>query len=189
MDYNTITSYNRKKKQMNLVGECAMKKLIFIHGPNGVGKSTLCKALNKTILNSAWLESEWCRMTNPFTFTEEIISLVERNITFMLRSYLECSSLEYIIFNYGFHGPRQQIYDNVINNLRDLEYTFIPITITCSTEENIWRMIQDGRDNERINRALSSRSLYYNLNYPRIDTTNMTVEETIYQVLDIIKGI
>lgn len=55
-----------------------MKKLIFIHGPNGVGKSTLCKMLNTRLQNSAWLESEWCRMTHPFTFTPEFIVMIEK---------------------------------------------------------------------------------------------------------------
>ena len=164
-----------------------MKKLIFIHGPNGVGKSTLCKALYSIIKNSAWLESEWCRMTNSFTFDNEIIEMVERNISFMLRSYLECSSLEYVIFNYGFHGPRRQIFDKVMNNLSDIKYEFVPITITCSYKENRARMIKDGRDEERINRALSVRNLYDGLEYPAIDTTHLSVEETVFIIEEILK--
>lgn len=163
-----------------------MKKLIFIHGPNGVGKSTLCKMLNSRLPNSAWLESEWCRMTNPFTFTPEIISMVEKNISFVLRSYLECSLLDYVIFNYGFHGPRKQIWDNVLQNLRDLNYRLLPITITCSEEENRARMLKDGRDEERIKRALAVRGLYDGLGYPTIDTTGLTTEETVSKVWEIV---
>lgn len=163
-----------------------MKKLIFIHGPNGVGKSTLCKNLNLKIPNSAWLESEWCRMTNPFTFNEEIIKMIEKNISFMLRSYLECSSLEYIIFNYGFHGPRKKIFENILKNLSDIEYKLIPITLTCSYDENRIRMIKDGRDRDRIDRALSVRDIYDSLGYPVIDNTDLNVEETIYRVLEIL---
>lgn len=66
-----------------------MKKLIFIHGPNGVGKSTLCKKLNQVLSNSAWLESEWCRCINPFNFKQEIELITEKNMSFILRSYLE----------------------------------------------------------------------------------------------------
>ena len=40
-----------------------MKTFIFIHGPNGVGKSTACKTIHHRLANTAWLESEWCRMT------------------------------------------------------------------------------------------------------------------------------
>jgi len=164
-----------------------LKKLIFIHGPNGVGKSTLCKILNSKIQNSAWLESEWCRMINPFAFNDEIIKMVETNISFMLRSYLECSTIEYIIFNYGFHSPRKQIFDNILKNLSDLNYQLIPITVTCSNEENRARMIKDGRNEERISRALAVRSIYDRLDNPTIDTTHMSIEETSYRVLEILK--
>lgn len=165
-----------------------MKKLIFIHGPNGVGKSTLCKKLNTQLKNSAWLESEWCRMTNPFVFNDEIIKMVEKNISFMLRSYLECTSVEYVIFNYGFHGPRRKIFENILKNLSDIEYKLIPITITCNHEENRARMIKDGRDKERIERALSVRDIYDGLEYLSIDTTDISVEESIFKVLEIVNG-
>lgn len=83
-----------------------MKKLLFIHGPNGVGKSSACRLLHERLPNSAWLESEWCRRTNPFAYTPEIEVLAERSISFLLRNYLECSQVDCVIFSYGFHGPR-----------------------------------------------------------------------------------
>jgi cytidylate kinase len=58
-----------------------MKTFIFIHGPNGIGKSTVCKAVHQRLMHSAWLESEWCRMTNPFLWNDEMISLTTQNIT------------------------------------------------------------------------------------------------------------
>jgi cytidylate kinase len=163
-----------------------MKNLIFIHGPNGVGKSTLCKSLFSRLQNSAWLESEWCRMITPFTFNDEIIELVEKNLFFMLRSYLECSSIEYVIFSYGLHGPRKQIFDNILKKLSDIDYKLIPIIVTCSYEENRRRMIKDTRDEERINRALSARSIYEGLDSPIIDSTDLSVDETVNRVLEII---
>lgn len=168
--------------------EVNMKKLIFIHGPNGVGKSTLCSSLNKSLYNSAWLESEWCRMTNPFTFTDEVIELTINNMAHMLKSYLTCSSIEYIIFNYGFHGPRRNIYDKVIQDISEIQFKFIPILITCSEEENIKRMLRDGRDKERIERALSARSIYDGSEALTIDTTELTVEMTINKLMEIIKS-
>jgi hypothetical protein len=127
-------------------------------------------------------------MTNPFVFSDEIIKLVEKNISFMLRSYLECTEIECVIFNYGFHGPRKKIFENILKNLSDIEYKLIPITVTCSCEENRTRMIKDGRDKERIERALSVRKIYDGLGYASIDTTDISVEETVYKVLEIVKG-
>ncbi len=69
-----------------------MKSLIFIHGPNGVGKSTVYARLLQRLPQLSWLDSEWCRMINPFEFTPEIEQLVEKQMSALLRGYLECSN-------------------------------------------------------------------------------------------------
>jgi len=94
-----------------------MTKLIFIHGPNGVGKSTLCKELHQRLENSAWLESEWVRTINPFILNDEIEKLTEDNMTFLLRNYLNCSMIKYVIFNWGFHGRRKEIFNRVLKGM------------------------------------------------------------------------
>lgn len=166
-----------------------MNTFVFIHGPNGVGKSTVCKAVHHQLSHSAWLESEWCRMTNPFIWNEEMISLTTNNLTQVLRSYLACACLDYVIFSYGFHGPRQQIWETVLNNLRDIPYTFAPITLTCGEEEHIARMTRDGRDPARIQRALATRPLYNALPYPAIDTTHLTINQTADRVIEIVQEV
>ncbi|NFM11999.1 nucleotide kinase, partial [Clostridium botulinum] len=39
-----------------------IKKLIIVNGTMGVGKSTICENLHKTLPNSAWLDGDWCAM-------------------------------------------------------------------------------------------------------------------------------
>jgi hypothetical protein len=48
--------------------------------------------------------------------------------------------------------------------ISDIDYKLIPITITCSYEEDKIRMVKDGRDEERINQALAVRSIYDSFN-------------------------
>jgi cytidylate kinase len=164
-----------------------MNTLIFLHGPNGVGKSSVCKTLHHRLRPSARLESEWCRMTNPFILNKESIALTITNMTHMLRSYLSCSWLDYVIMSYGFHGARQQIWDTVRSNLEGIPYTFVPITLTCDTEKNIARMTRDGRDQARITRVMSVRGIYDALPYPRIDTTHLTIGQVADRVVEIVK--
>jgi len=161
-----------------------MKTLIFIHGPNGVGKSTTCKRLFRRLPHSSWLDSEWCRMINPFDLTPETELLAERHISLLLRGYLECSLVEHVIFCYGLHGPRQRIYDRVLHNLDDLSFHLLPITLTCSEEENTRRIIQDGRDAPGyIQHSLRARDVYEGLPYPVMDSTGLSVEETVDHIL------
>jgi len=128
-----------------------MKHLLFLHGPNGVGKSTACALLHRRLPRSAWLESGWCRTINPFDFTPEIEALTERNVMLLLRGYLECSTVDCVIFYWGLHGPRQRIWDRVLDSLRDVPFHLLPITLTCCEAKHIRRMTQNGR--ERIRRA------------------------------------
>ena len=51
----------------------------------------------------------------------------EKNITSLLLNYLSCDYIEYIIFSYGFHGLRKQIFDKVITNISIFPYEFLPV--------------------------------------------------------------
>ena len=60
-----------------------------------------------------------------------------------------------------------------------VEYIFLPVLLECSEEENVRRMQKDERDPARIRRALeASRSAFADTDYPRIDVTCYTVDET-----------
>lgn len=165
-----------------------MSSLILIYGPNGVGKSSTCRLLHQRLPNSAWLEPEWCMQINPFVLTPEVQRLVECNLIHMIRGYLSCSLVKYVIFNYGLQGPRRQILDRLIAGLSDLSYTFIPIRLTCSEEENVRRTVSDIRDDERIRHALSSRELYEGLPGPCIDSTHLSIDEVVDKIISLISG-
>ena len=51
-------------------------------------------------------------------------------------------------------------------------------------KENINSIIKDERDADRIKRALSIRSIYEGLNYPIINTTNLSVEQTVEKIIE-----
>lgn len=165
------------------------KRLILICGPNGVGKSSTSKELVKQLDKSAYIESEWCRIINPFAFNDETIKIIQSNISSMMINYFQCSFIENVIFPYGFHGPRKQIFEGIINILKenDIAYQFCPIVLTCDKEENIKRMQNDNRDEDRIQRALvNTRNIYNTYTYPKIDSTELSIEETIHKINDIL---
>ena len=161
-----------------------MKNLLFICGPNGVGKSTVCRALVERLPGSAYVDSDPCRVMNPFVLDDVTIPVIEANISGMLRNYFACEYVDTVIFSYGFHGRRRDVFERVMASLEDLDYRFIPLLLTCGEEENLHRMQADGRDESRIRRALeASRAAFDGVEYPRIDVTDLTVKETAEEIL------
>ena len=135
-----------------------MKKLILIIGPNGVGKTTTAKILLQKLSKCAYVDADWCRVINPFPFTDATKYAVNRNIYSLFKNYLLCEDIEYVIFPYGFHGERKQIFEQVISSLREdgISFEICPVILKCCKEENIRRTINDGRDMERSERGIKN---------------------------------
>ncbi len=99
-------------------------RLIVIIGPNGVGKSSVAKSFIAQYPKSAFVDSDWCRVMNPFPHTERTKQTVTDNIYCLIRNYLLCKDIDYIIFTYGFHGERKDIFDSVVQRLQKEKINF-----------------------------------------------------------------
>jgi len=166
-----------------------MKKLIIINGTMGVGKSATCKELNKTLDKSVWLDGDWCWMMNPFIVNDENKQMVEDNIEYLLRKFLCNSSFEYIIFNWVIH--KEEIFDMILKGINDLEFELFKITLICSEESLKNRILKDIKNNLRAENSLKNGlerlHLYPNMNTIKIDTSNITISETINKIKEIIQ--
>lgn len=163
-----------------------MKQLIVIIGPNGVGKSTVARELVKQNRNIAYVDSDWCRVMNPFIFTKETKQTICENIYCLLRNYLCCSDINTVVFTYGWHGERKEIYETVIEKLKndDIKFKETIIILKCSKSENRKRAIKDGRDELRVKRGMERTfSFYDSFDYPCIDTTNMTPLQVAKEIM------
>lgn len=166
-----------------------MKKLILIIGPNGVGKTTTSEILLQKLSKSAYLDADWCRAINPFPFTDATKYAASQNIYSLFKNYFLCEDIEYVIFPYGFHGERKQIFEQVIDKLRKEGITFeiCPIILTCSKDENIRRSLKDGRDMERIKRGIRNTFAFYDeYMYPNIDSTYLQPNQVADKIIEIL---
>ena len=120
-------------------------------------------------------------------FTPEIEKATEENMTTVLRNYLQLPSIDIVIFNWGLHGPRESIFKRVLDNLKSVEFEYIPIIINCSEEENIARMKKDERSAIRISRGREIRKLYDALPHYKIDSTNMSPDAVVNNIIDHLK--
>jgi len=161
-----------------------LKKLIVINGTMGVGKTTVCQGLYKSLDKAVWLDGDWCWMMNPWNFNEENIRMVKNNITYLLRNFLTNSTFEYVIFNWVLH--RKEILDELLVRLGALDFQLKKVTLLCSETALRQRMIQDGRSEEQINLSIERLSMYENMDTNIIDTSEIGTEEIVQRIKEII---
>jgi broad-specificity NMP kinase len=163
-----------------------IKKLIIINGTMGVGKSSACKELLNRITNSVWLDGDWCWMTNPWNATDENIKMAEKNITFILRNYLSNTGFLYIFFSWVIH--REETFNTILDQLKDLKYELVKISIVCSEAELERRMMLDNQNDDKIKDSLSRLPCYYKMNTIKIDTSGKNIMETASEIIKIINS-
>lgn len=166
-----------------------MKRLVVIVGPNAVGKTTTAECLIKKCTKIAYVDSDWCRVMNPFPFTEITKQTITENMYALLHNYLLCEEVETVVFTYSWHGERKEIYDNIIARLQKgkIDFKESIIILKCSKEENVCRAIKDSRDDERIARGMRNTFKFYDAySYPCIDTTNLLPDEVAEKIMELI---
>lgn len=167
-----------------------MKKLILILGANGVGKSTAAEMLLQKLFKCAYIDADWCRAINPFPFTDATRTAVSNNIYSLFKNYLLCDDIEFIVFPYGFHGERKQLFEQVLSRLEQegIVFELCPIILKCCKEENIKRALKDGRSRERIERGIRNTfSFYDEYTYPSIDITYLEPNEVAEKIVNILR--
>jgi len=161
-----------------------MKTLLFICGPNGIGKTTICRAMLARLPQSAYVDSDPLRLMSPFLLDDTTIPTIRKNISDVMANYLDCSAVRTVIFSYGVHGRRWEVLDGVMADLSGRAFAFMPFLLTCDEAENVRRMESDGRDAERIRRAIeTSRDAYVGVDYPRIDVTGLSADQAALAIL------
>ncbi len=165
-----------------------MKKLIIINGTMGVGKSTVCKKLLEILVPSVWLDGDWCWNMNPFIVSEENKEMVMNNICYLLKSFLNNTGYENIIFCWVIH--QEIIFDQLLERLSGLEFELHKITLICSQQSLTARIQKDvqagSRKSEDIERSVSRLELYHDMDTKKINVSNLTAEQTAEEIKQLI---
>ena len=163
-----------------------MKTLLLIGGPMGVGKTSVCRCLQKKLNNSVFLDGDWCWDSNPFLVTEETKEMVMDNIGYLLNSFLRCTAYHYVIFCWVMH--EQTIVDNIISRLNTENCSIIKISLICTDKmlrERLEKDVADGvRKSDVIPRGLAYLPLYSKVGSVKIDTSEKTPEEVVEEIIN-----
>lgn len=156
-----------------------MKRLYLIGGPMGVGKTTVCRELQRRLNRSVFLDGDWCWDANPFQVTEETKAMVTENICFLLNSFLRCSAYDHVIFCWVLH--RQDILDSLLSRLDLGDCEVRAVSLIASPEALTARIEADvragRRDREALERSLSYLPLYGALDTEKLDVPHLTPAE------------
>jgi broad-specificity NMP kinase len=160
-----------------------MKNLIIIHGTMGIGKTTICKALYQALDRSVWLDGDWCWMMHPFAVNDENKAMVERNIHFLLRGFLENTNFDHVLFNWVIHT--EDIMQMVLRGLEGCLYRLHRIALVCDAQTLEARLKQDGRTN--IQESLNRLDMYRKMPSVQLDVTGKSVAQVVEDVLEIVR--
>ena len=157
-----------------------MPKLVIINGAPGIGKTTVAEVVFSKLPNSALLDGDDVWRVNPFEVNDRTKAVVERNIPFVLRSYLD-AGYEYVLLTWVMH--KQEIIDRVVGSLDGLDFGLHVFTLVA--EEGVlcerWRD-RAGRNEAPalvMDRLRESRRLETTL----IETSDMSPEQVAEEIL------
>ena len=154
----------------------------------GVGKTSLCKILNKRMENSVWLDGDWCWQIQPFNPNEENKIMVEDNIRHLLLNFCKNSQIDHIIFSWVISS--QILLDRILSWFSSENYKIYVITLMASDEilsNRIKKDISLGlRQDTILESSLEKKKLYKAMDTIKLNTSDLTLEETLNQIFEII---
>ena len=162
-----------------------MKTVYLIGGTMGVGKTTVCQCLKRTLDNSVFLDGDWCWDADPFQVTEETKRMVLDNICHVLNNFIHCSAYETVIFCWVMH--QQSIIDQIAGNL-DLENCLLKVISLVCDEETLKKRLQkdidDGiRSADVVGRSVERISMYQELDTVKIETSRKNVDAIAREII------
>ena len=162
------------------------KTLYLIGGPMGVGKTTVCRELNRMLPASVMLDGDWCWCADPFQVTEETKGMVLDGICHLLGNFLRCSAYENVILCWVMH--ERAIIDEILSRLPIEECGAEVRTVSLVAHEDDLRRRIEGdvragvRDKGAIARSLSYLPRYRHLDTELMDTTGITPREVAARI-------
>lgn len=161
-----------------------MKKLYLIGGTMGVGKTTVCRALQKKLLHCVFLDGDWCWDMSPFVVNEETKAMVMDNICHLLHNFLRCTAYENIIFCWVMH--EQSIIKQILSRLDVGEAEVKTISLIASEKAITARLEKDVtagiRTPDVIERSIARIPLYEKLDTLKIDTNEKTADAVAEEI-------
>lgn len=170
--------------------EGAVKRLIFVNGTMGVGKSAVSHELKNLLAPCAFLDGDWCWDLAPFTVTEETKTLVLDNAAYLLNAFLRCSAVRNVLFCWVM--PARFVIDDLLSRITE-PHSFQLFTLTASEKALCARLNADiaagKRTQDVVARSLAYLPLYESgMGGVMVDTSCRSAAEIAQFIADKVVG-
>ncbi len=157
-----------------------------IGGAMGVGKSAVCRELKGMLDRSVLLCGDDCWDMHPFTVNDETKAMVTENICFLLGSFLQCSAIENVIFDWVMQ--EQSIIDGILSRIDTSGCEVIAVSLVCGAGTLKGRLTADVNAHKRqpdvIERSLKYLPLYDRLDTVKLNVSNITPREAAQAIAE-----
>lgn len=161
-----------------------MKKLIFVNGTMGAGKTSTCTQLLNLLDRCVFLDGDWCWNMHPFVVTEQTRAMVLDNITHLLANFLHCPEYDFVIF--GWVMQDWSIARDVLARLPAEPFAFHAFTLHVSDKTLKQRLETDVargiRNSDVIERSLTRIPLYRVMPTTPIDVDHQSALQAAQQI-------
>lgn len=151
----------------------------------GVGKTAVCQELKKRLPNSVFLDGDWCWDAHPFQVNEETKSMVQRNICFLLSSFIRCSCYENIVFCWVLHD--KSIIDAILESIPAADCDVKTVSLLCREDTLRARLEKDVKNGVRtrdvIERSVERLPLYDKLDTIKLGTDGKSAADTAGEIM------
>ena len=152
----------------------------------GVGKTSTCRELQKTLPRNVFLDGDWCWDMRPFIVTDETKAMVNNNIAHLLNGFLACSEFENVIFCWVLH--EQHILDNLITELNLNGCTIHCFSLVSNEQALVERLSRDigagKRGADITERSVARISLYDELATVKIDVSTISPADAARRITE-----
>ena len=155
-------SHDEKKYSMK-------KRLIFIGGAPGIGKSAVAGLLLNDLLDCIWLDGDDLWRMNPFIVDDHTKIMVEKNIIFILNSFIK-ERFSYIIFTWVLH--LDSVVDTILSGIDQSDLDFLHYTLICDEKTLKERLSMYADRTTDTSLALKRLRESQNVKSSKIDTVN-----------------
>lgn len=156
-----------------------MKKIIFVNGPMGIGKTSVSLKLTKLINNARIVHGDDCWDLSNILVNDFEKGKVFKTIASRIDEALSDAKVNVVIVDWVMH--KKSIISLILNNIKFTDYEYKIVTLISNEEQLITRLQKDikkGKRNEGgIEISLSYLKYYAVYDDILIDTSYLSVDE------------